>query len=131
MREYMSDEQKPIEKMPSLEDRHLEREIHRKIGKDLFKKMMSQFDIDLSLIFEDNRINLKHAAGFNRLLTHLKRANLMEISECLIYIEEEYASFKKIRTVLNDENLEIVKRELAVRHRIKLTKNSLENFIYE
>lgn len=115
----------------SQEDRNTEREIHRKISRDLFKKMMSQFNIDLSLIFEDNRINLKHAAGFNRLLTHIKRAKIMDISECLVFIEEEYASFKRIKTVLNDENLEIVKRELAIKHRIKLPKNSLENFLYD
>ena len=113
------------------EDRNAEREIHRKISRDIFKKMMSEFKIDLSSIFEDERVNSKQAQNFNRFLTHLKRTNIMEISECLIFIEEEYTSFKKIKTVLNDENLEIVKREMAKKYRIKLPKNSLENFIYE
>ena len=127
----MIEENAPASIKSHQEDHSTEREIHKKISKDLFKKMMHQFDIDLTLIFEDNRINLKHAAGFNRLLTHIKKAKIMDISECLIFIEEEYASFKRIKTVLNEENLEIVKREMALKHRIKLPKNSLENFIYE
>ncbi len=120
-----------IEILRKYEDRTAEKEIHKKINRDIFKKMMLEFDIDLSLIFEDDRVNIKHSQNLNRFLTHLKRTNIMEVTECLIFIEEEYAPFKKIKTVLNEENIEIVKREMAKRYRIKLPKNSLENFIYE
>ena len=109
----------------------LEKEVHRKIQKDLFKGMIQEFKIELGSIFEDNRINLKQVQAFNRFLTYLKKSNIMEITECLLFVEEDYTSFKKIKTVLNEENLEIVKHELAEKYRIPLKKNSLENFLYE
>lgn len=120
-----------IEVAKSTEDRNSEKDLIRKINKDFFYKIMIDFDVDLKLIFEENRVNLKQAQGFNRMLTHMHNSRILELSECLIFVEQDFAPFKKILSVLNEENMQIVKTEMARKFNIKMKKNALENFIYE
>lgn len=107
----------------------VENEFCDEIVKNEFFEMIDYYKIDLESLYrkrvENNRQMIKK---FNMFLLRYKNVFGLDIKDSLIFIEERYMSFSKMILVLDDTNMNILKKEMAEFGHIKLPKNNLKKF---
>lgn len=110
----------------------VENEFCDEIVKNEFFEMIDYYKIDLESLYrkrvENNRQMIKK---FNMFLLRYKNVFGLDIKDSLIFIEERYMSFSKMILVLDDTNMNILKKEMAEYGHIKLPKNNLKKFFSE
>lgn len=95
-----------------------------------FFEIMNNFKINLSDFLKNkNQINVENIKNFNKFILKCKLKLGINISDSLIYIEKKYVSFSKLINLLNEENKQILKKEMAEKYKIKIEKNNLKKFM--
>lgn len=106
------------------EDAHLDRIVKQKFHRALYEE-----DIGLENLLTKSVLCVQDYHTFNTFLRKLEEEEKISVYESLIIMESYLVKFKKLISMLDGENLYKVKRELAEKHRIKMQKNKLDEFL--
>lgn len=109
---------------------NVEHDFCDQIDEEDFFTILNSFKIDLTDFMKNkNQMNIENIKNFNKFILKCKLKLGINICESLIFIEKKYISFSKLINLLNDENKETLKKEMAEKYKIKICKTSLKNFI--
>jgi hypothetical protein len=132
----MEQESRYTEELPklimtnSLNCDNFERSEHWNIAKNKVEKKLYDIQFNNAILFNNERLSLKELYDFNLLLRRIYREAGVNLSEVILYFEELYVSVQRIRTLLDEENVQIIKNELSDKFSIKIPV-SLSKFIKE
>jgi hypothetical protein len=83
----------------------------------------------LEEIFEGNRVTSNEQNHFNIILRKAKDEIEMEITDIILYLENEFSDLRRLMAIVDDETKHILKIELAANYKINVDKNSLEQIL--
>jgi len=101
-----------------------------KIDEKDFFKIVKEFGINLPSFFKKRtNISEENVRKFNELLYICKTKYGLNIHTTLMFVEKNFVDFKKLLELLSQQNREILVREMAIKYKIKLRKNSLKKYL--
>jgi len=98
--------------------------VHRKI----FMGEMNKRLININTLFH-KRESLIEKHNFNMFLRFMLDEHGITIKESVLFLESVYVNFRRITTLLDEENIHLLRRDLAKRFGIHIEKNKLFRFI--
>lgn len=103
--------------------------IDEEVSRRKFYEYLSQFDIDMSEIFETGKSCDKNKKQqFNVILRKIKAEHSVDIYESVIFIEQDFAEINFILKMLDDRNWAGIKKELSVKYGKEIKNNKLLKF---
>lgn len=114
----------------SLNCENFEKHEHWTIAKNKIQKVVKDTQFDTTIFFNNERLSLKTLYTFNVLLRELYKKAGVTLSEVILYFEELYVPVQRIRNLLDEENIQIIKSELGEKYSIKVPV-SLAKFFKE
>lgn len=107
---------------------HNENIIIEKISKQVFFNFLEKHGFNqesLKSIFDNKRISSIQQNKFNIALRVINNDYKISLIECVIFLEEKFIGFKKILSILDDDILYLLKKEMSQEYNIKLKENGL------
>jgi hypothetical protein len=100
------------------------------IDEDDFFSLMDKFNIDVLDFQKKKRLmNQNNIKRFNKFIYKCKIKLGIDIYASLIYIEKRYVQFSKLIDILDNNNKQILIREMAEKYNIKIQKNNMGDFL--
>lgn len=125
---YIEDKKITI-KDDSLNDAKTERGAFKNIRRREFFRLLTKHDIQIERIISKRSL-LREFYKLNHFLRYIKSNEHFFIKESMLFLEEEYGSFKQIIKLLDDENRYSLIRECGKDNvRIKIERTKLLNFL--
>lgn len=109
-----------------IQNKNVESEIFENFSKEKFYNDLERLGVNLENI--DKKSADKEV--FNWVLRKLKSSYGYSILECILYLEKDHLSLKKLLALIDEEVFQIIKIELAEKYNIKILKTKLEKFLY-
>lgn len=125
--EFMIDEIKP--KKDSMVDRDLETEIFKRIVKSTFLEELEKLNVDLTVVSNGRRNKNEQFHNFNIFVKNMHTVRKISMQDIASFLEEDFFDTKTVLNCLNEENLYILREEMAKRYNIKQTKSRLSLII--
>lgn len=125
--EFMIDEIKP--KKDSMVDRDLETEIFKRIVKSTFLEELEKLNVDLTVVSNGRRNKNEQFHNFNIFVKNMHTIRKISMQDIASFLEEDFFDTKTVLNCLNEENLYILREEMAKRYNIKQTKSRLSLII--
>ena len=115
--------------MQTINGKRTEFEILNKMHEKIFTKVVLDSGLHLEYIFVKTKLCIQDRHRFNLLLRKLKKHHGIHLYESILFMENYYVKFKKILSILDDENNCDLKKELSKKHNIVMMTNKLHNFL--
>lgn len=109
-------------------ERDVEFEQTKRITKSIFFKELETRGIDLDVVANGKRIKNEHFHNFNLAIIDLNEDRLIDITDMVLFLEEDMFEMKVVVSCLNEENLYLLREELSKRYNIK-SRNKLDRFL--
>ncbi len=110
----------------------VENEFGDAIDEEDFYSLLNACKININLLDKKKTPKtIENFKRFNRFILKNKNKFGINVSDSLIYLEKKYLPFSKLLLALDDTNKEILKKEMADKHCIKIQRNNLDEFFDE
>ena len=114
----------------SINGEHYEDKCQKQIVRNRIVEELHRRNFDINPFFVTDRVALSSLYKFNAQIRDIcKKANVTLV-DLIVYFEENYTSIQRIRSLLDEENLQIIKNELAENYSI-IIPNTLKKFLKE
>lgn len=114
----------------SINGEHYEDKCQKQIVRNRIVEELHRRNFDINPFFVTDRVALSSLYKFNTQIRDIcKKANVTLV-DLIVYFEENYTSIQRIRSLLDEENLQIIKNELAENYSI-IIPNTLKKFLKE
>jgi hypothetical protein len=100
------------------------------INKNKVAKIVKEIGFDVSIFFNYERLPLRTLYTFNHHLRKISTDSKVPLVDVLLYFEENYTTVQRIKTLLDEENVQIIKNELSEKYAIEIPV-TLSKFIRE
>lgn len=108
-------------------ERNPEVEQTKKIMKTEFFEELDKLKLDMDLVSNGKRVKNESFHRFNLFLSNIIKTKNIQLSDVAIFLEEDYFDFKAVLNCFNEENLYLLREEMA--GKLPRIKTKLKKFI--
>lgn len=105
-----------------------ENEVFDKVHRKLFIKELKKKNINLNSLF-NRRHTLIEKHEFNKFIRNMIDNHGISVLNCVLYMEMVYINFRRILILLDEENIYLLRMELAKKNNIEIKRNKLFKYL--
>ena len=118
-----------LNKSESIIDRTTESEIFKQLGKRKFFSLVDECEIDFDIVSRKKKSCNEDFHKFNYIVKKLYQAKKISMVDIAVYMYTDLFAMKEVLLCFNEENMFSLRKELAGKHNIKMTKSILHHFL--